>query len=479
MMSESNGWEKLDSFVDILKSMGCVFYLPLNSQDATTDMINGNNMVLGTAIDNNHGEFRYSEQDGMYKVSLYSTLEQGEYIARWPTSILTSEYFGNNEMTVHCEMLIKGEDGTQNKGHTICILNNLSNIDSMQALTVDYNATSMLTNYPKNTILYLGHTFNNQERKYYQNGKLYNVYSVHNPYLPSSWRDSTDNNIYIGPKIQLPAHNIDWLKPIYVYIRNYKIFNRVLSQEEILQLQNYTSTSTKSGKRRVKSLSITASDVVGRKTNTTINYTATWEYKYEDGTREEKIETGTATSEEFPQNTSTTDTVQREISFTYGGKTAKTTITQGVWVDQEYTINLNSQWRQSSVTNPDSTLYDGVYESYSNKGTHNSGASMYITINGYSNFKLYIRSYAESSYDYVMVSQLDKTLTYSSSYSDTSLVKSHTCGSQNSGTSIGSYKLVEFTGIDGGEHTIQIIYRKDSSSNVGNDCGYVLIPKDQ
>jgi hypothetical protein len=79
---------------------------------------------------------------------------------------------------------------------------------------------------------------------------------------------------------------------------------------------------------------------------------------------------------------------------------------------------------------------------------------MYITINGYKNFKLYIRSYAESSYDYVMVSQLDKTLTYSSSYSDTSLVKSHTRGSQNSGTSIGNYKLVEFTNIDKGEHTI-------------------------
>jgi hypothetical protein len=124
-------------------------------------------------------------------------------------------------------------------------------------------------------------------------------------------------------------------------------------------------------------------------------------------------------------------------------------------------------------------LYDGVYESYSNKGIGNSGASMYITINGYSNFKLYIRSYAESSFDYVMVSQLDKTLTYSSSYSDTSLVKSHTRGSQNSGTSIGSYKLVEFTNIDGGEHTIQIIYRKDSSVNNGNDCGYVLIPKEQ
>lgn len=78
---------------------------------------------------------------------------------------------------------------------------------------------------------------------------------------------------------------------------------------------------------------------------------------------------------------------------------------------------------------------------------------MYITINGYENFKLYIRSYAESSYDCVMVSQLDKTLTYSTS-SSSSNVKSHTSGYQNSGTSIGSYKLVEFTNIDGGEHTI-------------------------
>ena len=107
----------------------------------------------------------------------------------------------------------------------------------------------------------------------------------------------------------------------------------------------------------------------------------------------------------------------------------------------------------TSINNPDVNLYDGVYESYSNKGIHNSGASMYITISGYSNFKLYIRSYAESSYDYVMVSQLDKTLTYSTTSSNSN-VKAHTSGSQNSGTSISSYELVEFTNIDEGEHII-------------------------
>ena len=104
---------------------------------------------------------------------------------------------------------------------------------------------------------------------------------------------------------------------------------------------------------------------------------------------------------------------------------------------------------------------------------------MYIDIDGYTNFKLYIRSYAESNYDYVMVSQLDKTLTYSSSYSDTTLVKAHTRGNQQSGTALSNYTLVEFTNIDGGAHTIQIIYRKDSSSHSGDDRGYVLIPINQ
>ena len=167
--------------------------------------------------------------------------------------------------------------------------------------------------------------------------------------------------------------------------------------------------------------------------------------------------------------------VRRRISFnmnTGGGQPSEPS-TGGT-----YTVNLNNAWQLSTtITNPDSTLYDGVYQSYANKGVHNSGDIMYIDIEGLESFKLYIRSYAESSWDYIMVSQLDKTLTYNSSYSDTSLVKAHTRGNQNSGTSINNYTLVEFTGIDGGKHRISIIYRKDSSSNSGDDRGYVLIPK--
>ena len=145
-----------------------------------------------------------------------------------------------------------------------------------------------------------------------------------------------------------------------------------------------------------------------------------------------------------------------------------------------YTVNLNGQWEATTtVPNPDSTLYDGVYRSSSNYNVDSGVATMYITIKDCSSFKMYIRSYAESIYDYVMVSQLDKTITGSTSYSDTTLVKAHTRGNQQSGTAMSSYTLVEFTGITSGEHTITVVYRKDRSTYRGDDRGYVLIEKTQ
>ena len=230
-------------------------------------------------------------------------------------------------------------------------------------------------------------------------------------------------------------------------------------------------------------LTITADDVSGKETTTTIY----WSCKSDgfdpiDGSQVTGvILTGTAISAEFPQNTSTTKTVKRTITFEYQGLTATTTITQGVWVENKtYTIDLNDEWRlSSSITNPNASAYDGVYESFSNEGVDSSQAVMYLDIDGYDTFKLYIRSYAESNYDYVMVSQPDKSINGDTSYSDTSLIKAHTRGSQNSGTSISSYQLVEYTGLKSGKHRITILYRKDYSAASGDDRGYVLIPKNQ
>ena len=144
-----------------------------------------------------------------------------------------------------------------------------------------------------------------------------------------------------------------------------------------------------------------------------------------------------------------------------------------------YTVNLNGQWEATTaVTNPDSTLYDGVYRSSSNYNVNGGVAIMYITIKDCSSFKIYIRSYADVG-DYVMVSQLDQTITGGSSYKDTTRVKAHTRGNQQSGTALFNYTLVEFTRILPGEHTITIVYRKDATTHDWDDRGYVLIEKIQ
>jgi hypothetical protein len=144
-----------------------------------------------------------------------------------------------------------------------------------------------------------------------------------------------------------------------------------------------------------------------------------------------------------------------------------------------YTVNLGGWEKTTAVPNPDSTLYDGVYRSSSNYNVSSGVATMTITLTNLSSFTMYIRSYAESSYDYVMVSQLDQTIDNNTSYSNSTLIKAHTRGNQKSGTSISNYTKVSFTGIDKGQHRITIVYRKDISGNSNDDRGYVLIPKNQ
>lgn len=145
---------------------------------------------------------------------------------------------------------------------------------------------------------------------------------------------------------------------------------------------------------------------------------------------------------------------------------------------QSFTVDLNDQWQLStSQTNPDPAAYDGVYESFSNYHVANGYAKMYVRLLGYTNFRIYIRSNAESNYDYTIAFNPDVDVSSLPS-NTTAGVKATTRGNQHSGQSISDYTPVDYT-LDGGEHFILIVYRKDSSANSGTDRGYILIPKEQ
>ena len=258
--------------------------------------------------------------------------------------------------------------------------------------------------------------------------------------------------------------------------KNYEKWQHTVKEEWIINYPFFNKTYTK------LKISGIASMYEGYKKNVEIRYMSYFNgYDVSDTYFTDIIDEGIILSSEIPQNTSD-GIIEREVNIEYQGLTASTKIKQKNWVPviQTCDVVLNNNWELSTtIANPNENIYEGVYQSYSNKGVNNSAAVMYIDIEGYENFKFYIRSYAESSYDYVMVSQLDTTITSGSSYSNTTLVKAHTRGKQSSTTSISGYTLVEFTEIPEGKHRITVLYRKDSSGNSGDDRGYVLIPKEQ
>ena len=136
-------------------------------------------------------------------------------------------------------------------------------------------------------------------------------------------------------------------------------------------------------------------------------------------------------------------------------------------------------WTSSSV-NPDSNQYYS-YQSV-NEGVNSSIATMQVTVVGYTEFTVYIRSYAESSYDYVVVRNLDDDA-LTNWYNAYNSSKASTRGNQQSGTAIGNYTAVTFTTADGltddnTPHTFYIQYGKDSGVSNDDDRGYVLIPKE-
>lgn len=211
-------------------------------------------------------------------------------------------------------------------------------------------------------------------------------------------------------------------------------------------------------------LTIEADDVPGYMTSTIIRYNATTNgMSFNRYVIEDIVITGEDVSEQFDVNPSLTDSVERTISYSYLGKTATTTITQGPSLQKSYSVDLGEKWQISSVPNPDPELYDGVYESTNH--SKRSSAYMYIDIVGYSDFTIYVRNDAEAEYDYTTIWLDGKSV--------------RTVETRNTDTSLSGYTEITYNDIDKGPHKISIRFSKDEDTNVGADCGYVLIPKNQ
>ena len=248
-------------------------------------------------------------------------------------------------------------------------------------------------------------------------------------------------------------------RKIYVQIVAYDTYKAASIWSGYSIIADYTPTEC-------TSLTIEADDVPGYMTSTTIRYSAmTNGVSFNRYQVKDIPMTGEVTSSQFDMNTSLTESVEHTISFSYLGRSATTTITQGPSLAKSYTIDLNNQWRNSTAPNPDSALYDGVYESFSNYHSNRGNAEMRIEIIGYEEFSIYVRCDSEVA-DYLKI------------YLDSTFIMD-TEGDVSSDTSFSGYTEVKFSGITPGPHKIRIVYDKDESDHEGTDRGYVFIPKNQ
>lgn len=130
-----------------------------------------------------------------------------------------------------------------------------------------------------------------------------------------------------------------------------------------------------------------------------------------------------------------------------------------VYIELSCSINLNNgQWIATDQNIDGHIVYQSDAGSYH---TDNGTSTAIITVVGYMSFTLYIWSDGEGNYDYTEAFAIDTNAvrnkgSFTSKGTQTTPIK---C----------TYEL------DGGEHTIQIMYSKDNSSNQGEDRGYFYI----
>ena len=175
---------------------------------------------------------------------------------------------------------------------------------------------------------------------------------------------------------------------------------------------------------------------------------------------------GNATTEDnvltLTNNAQVGDIITVTVTSTYDTSISSTQEIEVVYKEPSISVNLNDgQWIDSGTTADNGNI---IYKSDAGSYHTNNGKSIAVlTVNGYTNIKLYIRSYAESSFDFTEAFAIDTAAIRGKGLFTTKDKQYET-----------NYVECIYE-LDGGTHTIEIMYSKDSSSNENDDRGYFYI----
>lgn len=212
-----------DPYIQWLKSLGCLVYLPLSADGDLVDRISGLSLQLS-----GNGSMTWDNAQQMYKIHTPAT--QYQYVASLENGMTGSD-FPSNSFTVATTFKKITNAGYPN----ITQLSPKSTDDNtIVSLPPSYNASSNVTIYPT-YVLKLAKSESATERKFYQQGTLYTTLSPAPQVLPSNWVMASGGGLVIGMVRQAisPYTNKEY------YLAEVYLFDGVLTLDQIRTIQGY------------------------------------------------------------------------------------------------------------------------------------------------------------------------------------------------------------------------------------------------
>ena len=203
-----------------------IIHFPLDSENGLTDVISGNNLSL-----TGNGSFEWDLNVNMYKLTMPTTLYS--YIGYIPITWS----FPNNCYTVMSKNM-KYSNTANGSVYSGGMLSTTSDVRNVNGTTTMYNGTSNAVRWEITTQFNIAVTFNGNTgyRYIYQNGLLYltsNLGTSHS-WFPNNVGFSVPNRFIFGY-----SYDNNSKTGASCYVKDYRMYNRVLTLSEIRQIQGY------------------------------------------------------------------------------------------------------------------------------------------------------------------------------------------------------------------------------------------------
>lgn len=211
------------SYIDWLKSLGCLVYLPLSADGDLQDRISGLSLQL-----TGNGSLVWDNGQQMYKVTQPTSIYQ--CVANLNNGLDTQSFPNISYTTLHTIVKITNASNKNIK----TMAPNSTTENTIDALCACFNGTSRTNQFPTgvaNVAMTLNHT--EGKRRFYQQGLLYGEYSEYGPYLPSNW-------VLNGTGLKIAqTYNTNTNSGTQYYMKEVYLFNTALDLATIRQIQGY------------------------------------------------------------------------------------------------------------------------------------------------------------------------------------------------------------------------------------------------